>query len=93
MTALELLKSTHKIAFGEMTISPSDMHKLEAIIEEATMQLRKENGELHEFRNAFNALTERVELKMRCTLGNYIPIFGSDEDLKEIEDKYGMQSQ
>lgn len=89
MTALDVLKSAHKIAFGQMTISPSEMHKLEATIENAAMQLRKENGNVQEFRNAFHAITERVELKMSCTLGNYIPVFGSDEDLKEIEAKYG----
>ena len=89
MTALDVLKSAHKLAFGEMTISPRDMHKLEATIENAAMQLRKENGNVQEFRNAFHAITERVELKMSCTLGNYIPVFGSEEDLKEIEAKYG----
>ena len=89
MTALEVLKSANKIAFGEMTISPSDIHKLEATVEKAAVQLRKEDGNLNDFRNAFKAVTERVELKMSCTLGNYIPIFGSDEDLQEIEAKYG----
>lgn len=90
MTALELLKSANKIAFGEMTISPRDMHKLEVTIENAAMQLRKENGDINEFRNAFHAITERVELKMSCTLGNYIPIFGSDEDLAEIEARFSQ---
>lgn len=90
MTALELLKSTNKIAFGQMTISPRDMHKLEATIEDAAILLRREDTGIEEFRAAYTAIVERIELKMSCTLGNYIPIFGSDEDLKEIEDKYGM---
>jgi hypothetical protein len=93
MTALELLKTANKIAFGEMTISPSDMHQLEDTIERAAVQLRKEDGSLLDFRNAFKSIHERVELKMSCTLGNYIPIFGSDEDLQEIEARYGMQDQ
>lgn len=89
MTALELLKSANKIAFGAMTVSPSDMHQLEATVEKASVQLRKEDGNINDFRNAFMAVNERTELKISCTLGNYIPIFGSEEDLQEIEAKYG----
>jgi hypothetical protein len=93
MTALEVLKSANKIAFGEMTISPSDMHKIEATVEKATVLMHKEGGPGADFRNAFNAVRERLELKMSCTMGNYIPVFGSDEDLQEIEARYGSQDQ
>lgn len=89
MNAVEKLKTAHKIAFGQRTISPAQMLLLEGTVERAGCQLRKENGNLYEFTMAFRSINERVEMLMACTLGNYQPITGSDEELEAIGEQYG----
>jgi len=91
MTALELLKSTNRIAFGKLNMSPLDISRIENTIDNALVLLRKENGDLDDFRAAFSAVKERIDLKMACTTRKYTPFVGSDEDLQEIEVKYGSQ--
>ena len=89
MSALGILKSIHKIGFGQRRVSPMEIHKIEDIFDRAAVAFRKEDGNLFEFHMAVVAVRERVEMLVAVSLGNYEPITGTDDELEAIGVAYG----